>query len=294
MPRMPKQPSARSPAEAHWRKSRISSIRKITAVEISDQYRLTPPEYVHIKVQKQHIIDHIDGEDRVVEKIVYKELEIEHTAWCIHGSLEKFETFLQQQYDKQNSSSLPFQQPFSYNIGLIYPGISHAPPPDSRSQVNRWNREPELLDLKQRFPGYLWKAFNKAINDEDPNKRLTDSARAKLLKEALQTRVSMYPEQPMHQLPASPLVTALRNVIALAPFAQDEESPYLHTNRDDGGSTWSSEYNDMLFQAHGVGEQGWRTIRWEVYDKTSFRSSNDSLSDLEHSYRIVLKGLLTK
>ena len=91
-----------------------------------------------------------------------------------------------------------------------------------------------------------------------------------------------YPDRPTDMFPLSPAADLLREVLAAAPHMPDED----HYGEDVPGMSkeeyswpdyyltyeWGSEYLDRLFTAlieviESNGHDGWRSVRWEVYDK---------------------------
>jgi len=104
--------------------------------------------------------------------------------------------------------------------------------------------------------------------------------------------LKQYPPRPREKLPSSSSIDALRLVLDEAPMSPivyignhpnghgPKHGPerYLHEVYDgcSGESTysWAKEYRVLLFRAlinvireHGLGEDGWKSVRWEVYDK---------------------------
>ncbi|KAI0655400.1 hypothetical protein C8Q70DRAFT_1019504 [Cubamyces menziesii] len=104
--------------------------------------------------------------------------------------------------------------------------------------------------------------------------------------EAALTLAKTYPPRPAERLPSSPAVDSLRTVLDEAPrmpknhrWGEDVEGmETTHHSWPDEDYTyeWNSAYLDRVFAAlievigvHGVGDEGWRSARWEVYDKYS-------------------------
>ncbi len=136
---------------------------------------------------------------------------------------------------------------------------------------------------------WLWKAYNDALdrhkNDgwygpEYYYSRPRD--REGLIASALKL-AKTYPPRPAQPLPSSPSVDALRAVLADAPRIADVEwgkevpglafSTTWHPEYDEWYS-WTSEILQPIFEAligvieaHGVGDDGWASARWEVYDR---------------------------
>lgn len=150
-----------------------------------------------------------------------------------------------------------------------------------------------LLRLEQEMPQWLWDACNRAMDREDglANEyegevgryvRMTD--RESPLGSAAHGLAKLYPPRPMERLPASPSVDRLRGVLAEAPSLplrlecgeEVDGMRMTHTNypEEDYQYEWAPHYLDRLFaaliaviEAHGIGDAGWRSVRWEVYDK---------------------------
>lgn len=93
-----------------------------------------------------------------------------------------------------------------------------------------------------------------------------------------------YPVRPAAPLPPSPAVDALREVLAAAPKLPERSDqlggPLEGLELKESGwpeenmwYEWGSGYLRRLFaaldaltRAHGMGNQGWATARWEVYE----------------------------
>ncbi|KZV90807.1 hypothetical protein EXIGLDRAFT_770476 [Exidia glandulosa HHB12029] len=90
----------------------------------------------------------------------------------------------------------------------------------------------------------------------------------------------MYPPRPAERLPPSPSVDNLRAVLEDAPKWRGKAVGGIDTDEDEEGNpsvAWADSYLEKLFPAlvsvvreHGVGDAGWKTIRWEVYDKYAY------------------------
>jgi hypothetical protein len=148
---------------------------------------------------------------------------------------------------------------------------------------------PVLLAVKIRFPSdWLWDACNDALSTPDdyfygPSLKLTE--RANRLAEALpgarnKSPLGWYPSRPTSPLPSSLSVDALRAVLDHAPSTHYDSPPDEGMDCDEDGFTgtisyeWGVRYLDSLFAAlievinqHGLGDDGWKNIRWDVYDK---------------------------
>ena len=201
----------------------------------------------------------------------------------------------------------PFVRPSSYKIAgstapLIHQSV-RASATKSKSVVkattpvvDKAASEVELPRIEQAMQPWLWDACTYALDaDIEPTdfifeggrlfRRMRDRVRP--MKDALEETKS-YPMRPAHPLPASASVDKLRAVLAACArlpkeidfgieveglvycscFAPDQIEWY----------EWSAEYFERLFAAilevvdeHGLGEAGWATVRWEIYDKVCCR-----------------------
>lgn len=98
-------------------------------------------------------------------------------------------------------------------------------------------------------------------------------------------RLPPYPSRPEEPLSSSAAVDNLRNVLADAPTMnmyveaceRREKIEGMESHADWEGNTscqWSANYTDRLFEAllavieaHGLDDDGWKSARWEVYDR---------------------------
>lgn len=145
---------------------------------------------------------------------------------------------------------------------------------------------PRLLSLKQRFPqAWLWKACTEWL--DCCRGWLDTREKLDLLQYALMDPGSggapTYPTRPSQPLQISRSVVALRSVLARAARAPDLDyartPPGMESYEDFKGFIswhWTVKYEDEVQRAlmkvikeHGLGEAGWQTARWEVYDTVS-------------------------
>lgn len=198
-------------------------------------------------------------------------------------SLEK----LKLSHDKLKRSK-PFVAPTDYSPG---PSVSIMSLPISqREHVHPWNATPDLLLMKPSFPTWLWtkrhQRLDRSAEQEGSIWRpgLNSRDREDRIRVALQ-RLPGYPVRPESTLPASPSVDRLRQVLREAPSVaayqrhtgpSKYEGIEWHEDGPSGETTyyWSNSYLERLFgalievvEAHGIGEHGWGTAGWEVYDK---------------------------
>lgn len=138
-----------------------------------------------------------------------------------------------------------------------------------------------LQALKQRFPTpWMWERCNEALGDRDDDTTFhtTSAGRVKQLNNAIKDLdLYDYPARPAHLVPSSHSVDQLREVLSRAPRPNTDD-PGIEEHFDgftgDTWWTWQVSYYDELFRAlndvidvHGVGDDGWKSVRWEVYDK---------------------------
>lgn len=154
-----------------------------------------------------------------------------------------------------------------------------------------WTSElpPAWHELKAQFPAdWLWDACNKAIERTDPLytedmiPAYTVEDKMELLKLALD-KLRHYPHRPSVLLPSSSSIDRLRNVLHLAGRVPeiDHGNPVPGVDRHDDHELnvswdWTGDYLDEVYRAlisviteHALGDSGWRSARWEVYDKVS-------------------------
>ncbi|KAJ7579283.1 hypothetical protein C8J56DRAFT_341280 [Mycena floridula] len=147
------------------------------------------------------------------------------------------------------------------------------------------------MKLKAAFPRYLWVYFNKAadppVNTDDAYNFDTKekvSTRVPKIKRAKE-QIDKYPDRPEETLNITNITTskskaALRAILEEAPDTDKTmgDSQHLEVEilypQDETAYSWKKEYLDKLYDAlfdviqeHGLGDEGWRSLRWEVYDK---------------------------
>lgn len=102
--------------------------------------------------------------------------------------------------------------------------------------------------------------------------------RQRVLKQAVEHL--KYPPRPSAPVPASPAVDRLRAVLSEAPRPDPSVAKHPHgidvheDHEGDVSYSWAEEYlRDLLpalaavIDAHGIGDAGWKGVRWEVYEK---------------------------
>jgi hypothetical protein len=237
---------------------------------------------------------------------LFNERDVEYFAWQKYGSPERFEFHvktLEARWKKKNPK-VPFPQPSQYRQPS--PGGSVVLP-SANALVDPAIRTPTLLRLKQVFPDWLWSACDSALLSSDPipEYRFSAQDREKALS-AVHGALSPYPPRtPQKKTRSSVSVSALRLVLSdapISPAASTIDHPeggrptrYLHEARDgprgEPRFSWATEYRESVFAAlidvineHGLGDDGWKSVRWEVYDKyaeyiSGISYDNDRWSD---------------
>ncbi|KAI0694703.1 hypothetical protein C8Q76DRAFT_634279 [Earliella scabrosa] len=228
---------------------------------------------------------------------LYREQDVERRAWGKHGGPEAFDAYLdklQQRHVKKHGPHKPFTQPAQYASrgGMVYiVGLK-----ESQISCDRYvGKSPTLLRIKQKMPEWIWKACNEALEWQDLRNYeslalggrgffVRDQDREGPMERALELS-RRYPERPKDPLVSSPSVDMLREVLTTAPAipkgeAYDEIIHELVRYEDFAGDVsyrWSDAYVGRIcsalfgvIQEHGTGDEGWRTARWEVYDKVRF------------------------
>ncbi|KZT40632.1 hypothetical protein SISSUDRAFT_1043962 [Sistotremastrum suecicum HHB10207 ss-3] len=262
---------ARQDDESKWRKSRLNPEQKIGKTDAKDCYRITDNE-LPVCVGTQTVTIPKTGE---VLKHLYREIEVERAAWRKHGGPEAFEAILDSK--RANFLAKPtkkgFKVPNQYGARYKMLFIGRAP-----------NNPPPR---PPGFPDWVWRACHQHVEwrarmsysfgSSEPTELRGDllrSATAFVQQERYPVRLPLLPE--------SPSVSNLRAVLLRAPsliglsYKQTELQFSSFTGNDRGEEwteyCWKKEYLTELFDALvGVlnehGEEGWKAVRWEVYDK---------------------------
>ncbi|KAJ7107726.1 hypothetical protein C8R44DRAFT_804152 [Mycena epipterygia] len=286
--------------ESQWRVSTVPAERKITKTEVESQYRLKPSTFKGLKTYPTYVSMYYGGEmqDKKVQK--YSEREVERLAWKQHGGPEAFESYLnklRERYNRMHPGG-NFSQPQAYsnlapgagsvgtaasNLAVAGPsvGIMQLSPPVSNGPIDLTAYTPGLLKIKNRFLKsnleWLWNAGNSALA---PSDELDTGYYAKKKETILKALlIETYPPRPSSLAPESPSYRALLEVLARAPSMHDEVTRKgidMDTSGFDGHETftWNTRYLEDLFRAliavmkdHGLEADGWKSARWEVYDK---------------------------
>lgn len=166
------------------------------------------------------------------------------------------------------------------------PAPAQDPPPDL------YLSSKTLVRAKEELPAWLWNACNDAL-DADHGAPTQSRSSLRLRKSAMHAFMASYaagyPQRPQTGLPRTPFTANFYRVLGNAPKAPDRGAEnwgtpvprleYVGTPQD-GYYEWCEAYLEDLFtqlctlvSSFGLQENGWRTIRWTVYDKVSFMHS---------------------
>ncbi|EIM81002.1 uncharacterized protein STEHIDRAFT_125305 [Stereum hirsutum FP-91666 SS1] len=262
--------------EEDWRESVVPEDAKITKTDALDLYRLKAED-----LRGLHYVPDVNLMG--LKYYLYKERDVERKAWAKHGGPKCFEAYLSKLQKTFEANArhrgMLFKRPSFYASNFTAgPSQSNAPPA----------LDP-LLSLSAKFPPWLWTACTNALDslEDDPENdiRFTTTSRQACLNCALK-QLPTYPSRPSATLGLSPTLERLRSVLAEAPSrdspkGKDGYPEGLRLNETDyiDGETfweWTESYRDRVFGAlialieeRGVGENGWESVRWEVYDKHS-------------------------
>lgn len=193
---------------------------------------------------------------------------------------------LYERHLNSNRAHRAFTQPAQYSFGRKSAATSSVP-------IRTMHRSDATLErIKAGMQPWLWKAFNEALDRQNaynyelcylPYETSRERERPFLLAEKF---ARTYPPRPEQPLPSSPSIDAVRALLAEAASPPESYSPEwgcrldgleFHRNcfpEEEEWYDWSAEYREKLFSAlirvieeHGLGDEGWRGIRWEMYDK---------------------------
>ncbi|KZS90506.1 hypothetical protein SISNIDRAFT_488382 [Sistotremastrum niveocremeum HHB9708] len=270
--RSPAKSSSKSPKivrqedESQWRRSRVPQDRVINRTDATKRYKLTVQQLPDV-LESSYVS--IPG--RTVLRHLYKEIDVERFAWRKCGGPEAFETKLDRLYATHLKNGVnEFLAPLQY-----MPKYSAA----TQAQT--------LANLQARFPEWLWKACNDDLDwwearvDEVYEFRSKRMAALRLAHKILVVQ-EQYPAR-AEPLPPSPSVSGLRDILSRAPSAAglSEEEKGARFSKERGFNSieedwteyyWHKDYLTEVFEAltavireHGI--EGWKGVRWEVYDK---------------------------
>jgi len=188
--------------------------------------------------------------------------------------------FLTPSLRKKSKSRLT---PFEIKINTMYDSWRTGP-----TGVWKLDSLPPILQIvKDRFPTeleWLWRRCNEALDPRDDSIDMTPAERAKVLGLVLVSprrgALTPYPLRPSGSLGSSESVDELRAILARAPECRGKDGEIAGMVRHetchpewDVWYDWDGDYYDEVFQAlmevvkqHGVGDEGWASARWEVYD----------------------------
>ena len=169
----------------------------------------------------------------------------------------------------------------------IYPNVVPPWEPYDEPAVSA-----ERARIQQAIPPWLWEACTRALDElyqADDSLAYVLSAGGRWdeltpMQAALDI-ARMYPARPAEPLPSSPSIDRLRTVLASAGrvpkygvgYGKEVEGlvdHHLCFPEQINWYDWGAGYLERLFAAildvveeHGVGEDNWEGVRWEVYDK---------------------------
>ncbi|PIL34994.1 hypothetical protein GSI_02781 [Ganoderma sinense ZZ0214-1] len=180
------------------------------------------------------------------------------------------------------------------NPMCIYPNV--VPPWESYDEAAV---SAERARIQEAMPPWLWEACTRSVDELYKaqiiygwlENALSEGGRWDELSpmRAALTVTSLYPARPSEPLLSSPSVDRLRAVLANAARVPEVGSGYgkpvdgledlqMHFPDFVQWYDWSAAYLERVFTAilgvieeHGVGAEGWESVRWEVYDKAGFR-----------------------
>ncbi|KII86489.1 hypothetical protein PLICRDRAFT_125956 [Plicaturopsis crispa FD-325 SS-3] len=275
-----------------WRESKISPGSKTNKTKAMAQYRLQSSDIAELAFETTETVVTLNGQQTIRAMYLYDEREVEVVAWKKHGGPAGFQAHLDKcrvTWEKKNSAKPDFKktefvQPDVYDprYGQAYVEVLsdiHLVP---QHGGDPFVTTPKLLRLKPTFPPWLWEACNKAFTTVDQYPSLRNY-RHEVAIACAQAQLGPYPPRPSAVLPSSTSVDALRAVLSRAPALR--ESHQMYPDAEDGVEYhedftgdidyyWNEPYLNDLFNAliavieeHGVGNSGWRNVRWEVYDK---------------------------
>ncbi|KAL0947275.1 hypothetical protein HGRIS_013396 [Hohenbuehelia grisea] len=212
----------------------------------------------------------------------YREDEVKAVALLVHGSEEALALA------QKSGMKLPWEE-----RDALARAAAQKPP--------KWEETPQLRDLKTQFPPWVWEACNDALDRSHPGSRLamypgssqafSAKERVLALRDALDV-FQRYPTRPRIEFPSSPRVDALRALLDDAPMLAEAAADQEGDKEGDSVESrtvkfmtrenlvvevvtewfWPSSFIDRLYLALAEvifdhEEEGWQSVRWEVYDK---------------------------
>ncbi|KAJ7209942.1 hypothetical protein C8J57DRAFT_1200744 [Mycena rebaudengoi] len=272
--------------ETLWRHStKVSPTSTISKTLAKDLYRVRYSDLEGLAVTQSESVVKIKGKNTIVPMLLYSEQDVEFAAWRRRGGPENFQKCLdtlRERYQKQHPGK-EFPEPDAYqrssaegSIRLMrLPSSSKALLPDPRACTPTLLRIRDALQSSNQ--GWLWDSGNEAL--ERHYYSYTQSAKDEAFI-ALFNTADSYPPRPTLTPPSSSSFDLLRDVLSRAASLNDATTREQLEVYDsyDGYSFhfWNEAYMTELFTAlaaviteHGLGDAGWKSARWEVYDTYS-------------------------
>ena len=208
-------------------------------------------------------------------------------TFCILPShppnLHSFGTLLHRHQNRKAANKKPFVCPKAYDSRFSWPaGMSENEILERLLIGDSYI----LLDIRDTMVPWLWKACNDCFHPLS-EVALKEKDREHIMLEARKFAAS-YPARPVAPLPSSPAVDTLRDLLAKAPSLEGIQwsNPAPGLDYHDGGFNgdpdwyeWEDAYLAQVYsalnavlKAHGMGVDGWASVRWEVYDQVCIPS----------------------
>ncbi|KAJ7267953.1 hypothetical protein C8J57DRAFT_1469324 [Mycena rebaudengoi] len=272
--------------ETLWRHStKVSPTSTISKTLAKDLYRVRYSDLEGLAVTESESVVKIKGKNTIVPMLLYSEQDVEFAAWRRRGGPENFQKCLdtlRERYQKQHPGK-EFPEPDAYqrssaegSVRLMrLPSSSKALLPDPRAaRIKAGSGTLEMRPLERHYYSYTQSAKDEAFI-------------------ALFNTADSYPPRPTLTPPSSSSFDLLRDVLSRAASLNDATTREQLEVYDsyDGYSFhfWNEAYMTELFTAlaaviteHGLGDAGWKSARWEVYDtglEYSAGSWNDDAKD---------------
>ncbi|KAL1937840.1 hypothetical protein VTO73DRAFT_12860 [Trametes versicolor] len=262
--------------------------RQIPIANATRQYRL----------QKKHFDDLLVGERPKGRKrltYLYKERDVECKAWELRGGPEGLEKFLRHLWEvhiEKGGSPDSFDEPRYYRVSTDPRGtqepdgsVGRLSSPTETGPDMFTGRSRVLLAIKRHMDGWLWKVCNEALVMEHP---AMATEHADIMRCAI-VYILPYPTRPAQLPPSSPAMDYLRAMLASATRYRKDD-----TDAQRVGLQYTGVDDPKVIDDHGMGELGWESARWEVYDTRGLhydpRPSERKWND--HSFRWLDKDYL--